>query len=163
MIIIGKIILVFVLVIAASIIANIIINKLNEGGDSTSMAAYIECLKTPIITVHNNNKILNFIVDTGANYSLITKTGLQNLKYTVSEKTGTMYGITGETTEVSYINMSFTFNKKKLEENFQVAEISALESFKKTYGIEVTGILGNTFLQKYKFIIDYKNLNIRYK
>ena len=56
MIIIGKIILVFVLVIAASIIADIIINKLNEGGDSTSMANYIECLKTPIITVHNNNK-----------------------------------------------------------------------------------------------------------
>lgn len=163
MIIIGKVILVFIIVIIASIIANIIIDRLNERGDSTSMASYIECLKTPIITVHNNNKILNFIVDTGANYSLITKTGLQNLKYTVSEKTGTMYGITGETTEVSYINMPFTFNKKKLEETFQVAEISALESFKKTYGIEVAGILGNTFLQKYKFIIDYKNLNIRYK
>ena len=41
---------------------------------------------------------------------------------------------------------------------FQILPVGGFENIKNKYGIEISGLIGNDFLSKYEFIMDFKNL-----
>lgn len=113
----------------------------------------------PVITFNQGKKKFNFLFDTGATNSVINSTVLENLKYTtIDDCQCEVYGMEGN---VQYVNMVTINFKRDIEfsDDFQVVDLSsAFDSVKAETGVTISGILGNTFFQKYKYVIDYEQM-----
>ena len=113
----------------------------------------------PVITFSQGNTKFNFLFDTGATNSVINTVVLDYLKHTVIEGAECeVYGIEGSIQKVNFVNIKFE-RDLTYEDNFQVVDMSsAFDQVKAETGVTVHGILGNTFFQKYKYIIDYVDM-----
>ena len=79
----------------------------------------------PIITLYNNNRRFNFMLDTGATMSLIDENVLSNLDYEESEESGTIFGLEGNKVAVNYVKAKLNYKDRDYEEEFQVMDMSA--------------------------------------
>lgn len=113
----------------------------------------------PVITFNQGKKKFNFLFDTGATNSVINSTVLENLKYTTIDNCQCeVYGMEGNVQHVNMVTINF---KRDIEfsDDFQVVDLSsAFDSVKAETGVTISGILGNTFFQKYKYVIDYEQM-----
>lgn len=113
----------------------------------------------PIITLYNNNRRFNFMLDTGATMSLIDENVLSNLDYEESEESGTIFGLEGNKVAVNYVKAKLNYKDRDYEEEFQVMDMSApFNHIKSENGVTLSGILGNSFFTKYKYVLDFKEL-----
>lgn len=136
----------------------------NTDQQSTSFSDTLTKAGLPIITLHQEDKEFNFIVDTGANYSVINKADLGELLHKMGNITGSTYGIDGNLMEVGYALIPLQKNDVIYKETFQVVDVSsAFNNIAESSGIKVVGILGNEFLRTYNSIIDFNNLTIKFK
>lgn len=118
-------------------------------------------LKLPIVSLVNNNKTFNFLIDTGSTYSLIDTIALDKISHSkVSGVKGTAYGVDGEIVPIEYTNITLSHNGKEFEDEFQIMRVGAFDNLRENNGMDLVGILGTTFLEKYNFMIDFKNLII---
>lgn len=119
----------------------------------------------PIITLQNNGKKLNFIIDTGANQSVINERDLHNYVYKEVYDKQYLLGIDGIKRKVTtLVDMELTRDKQVFKERFQVHDLSAsLDAIGNAYGVEVNGIIGTAFLKNHKCILDFKDLVIHTK
>ena len=113
----------------------------------------------PVITFAQGNNKFNFLFDTGATNSVINASVLDNIKHSVIEGAECeVYGIEGSIQKVNFVNIKFE-RDLTYEDNFQAVDMSsAFDQVKAETGVTVHGILGNTFFQKYKYIIDYVDM-----
>lgn len=130
-------------------------NKANKISFKESM----DLVELPIVTFINNGKKLNFLLDTGASYSSINEGALEGLAYQETGEIGSHFGIEGVYKEARYIKMGVTYKDQSYEGEFQVLDLSvAFGNIKQDFGINLHGILGSTFFQKYKYILDFDQL-----
>ena len=110
----------------------------------------------PVITFKQGKNKFNFLFDTGATNSVINSPVLSTIKHTKHEgMTCEVYGMEGTVQQADFVNIQFE-RELKYEDNFQVVDMSvAFEQVKAETGVTVHGIIGNTFFQRYKYIIDY--------
>lgn len=122
-------------------------------------------LELPIITLNNNGREFNFLVDTGANMSIFNSRYIDDLKYDpIPNAQGTMYGVDGSIRTIEYIQIILSKNKDQFLDVFQLTDLdSAFGRIMRDYGIPIHGVLGGSFLDKYKCIIEYNNYCIKYK
>ena len=95
--------IIFVLIVIIAVLANGI-----EDYNSKNTIKFDESfgeLQLPIITFLNNDKEFNFLVDTGANMSIINSYYLQEFKYTSLETTGTIFGMEGNITNTNFVSI----------------------------------------------------------
>ena len=113
----------------------------------------------PVITFNQGKTKLNFLFDTGATDSVINSSVLDKIKYTEIEGIQCeVYGMEGNVQKVGFVNIDLT-RDLKFSDEFQVVDMSsAFDQVKKETGVTIVGILGNTFFQKYKYIIDYEQM-----
>lgn len=112
----------------------------------------------PIVSFEQNGKSFNFIIDSGADASVINTTSLAKLDYIKLEGNRYVYGIDGNQVKTSFVGVKLFSQNHKFIEAFQVFNIIGLDNIEKSHNIEVVGILGSTFLKRYGFLIDYKQL-----
>lgn len=115
-------------------------------------------VRLPIVSFEQNGKHFNFIIDSGADASVINTSSLAELDYKELEGNRFVYGINGEQVQISYIGMRLFYQNHEFIEIFQVMDATGLDNIKQAHGIEVAGILGSAFLKRYGFLIDYKKL-----
>lgn len=109
----------------------------------------------PIITFFNNNVKLNFLLDTGSNLSHINSSILSNLEYTKLEGSHSVVGIGGKK-ECGICEMMVKYKNQEFKEDFYITNLDeAFDEVKKESGVQIHGILGNRFFEKYKYIIDF--------
>lgn len=148
------IIITFLSIAIIAIIANAI-----EDYNSTlkfPIQSTLEAIGVPIITLYNNRKELNFLIDSGANLSLIDSNIIKEIKYKKLHSSGTMYGIGGNVVEVQHIHMKLYIENSVFKEDFQVTDLApSFGKINETHGVKIHGILGNSFFSKYNGIIDY--------
>ena len=114
-------------------------------------------VKTPIIKIPINKVDRYFLVDTGANlsvldkhYYLLNKDKLDQ----VNEIEINYSGINGTKAEKVYIVNAY-FEDKVI--TFTTSDISEIiKTIKKKCGIEISGIIGSDFMRNYNVVIDYK-------
>lgn len=152
-------------IMLAVIILSIIINGIEDYCKQSkrvniSFKESMDLVELPIITFYNNGKKLNFLLDTGANNSIINKSVIKDLDYKECTENLDTFGIDGEvklsmptcTMEVKYKDNSF-------EDTFTILSMdSAFRQVKEDSGVQLHGILGSLFFQKYKYVIDFKSL-----
>lgn len=113
----------------------------------------------PVITFTQGNNKFNFLFDTGATNSVINASVLNNIKHSIIEGAECeVYGIEGSIQKVNFVNIKFE-RDLEYEDAFQAVDMAAaFDQVKAETGVTIHGILGNTFFQKYKYVIDYADL-----
>lgn len=128
--------------------------------DKVSFKEALDLCDLPVITFINNGIKLNFLLDTGANKSVISCDAFKlPIEYDRSYKSGTIFGMDGNVKEVSYISMDISYKNKVFNDTFQVLDMSeAFDRIKKNDGVTLHGVLSHTFFQKYKYVLDFDEL-----
>lgn len=155
-----NLIIVFVGIIIAALLANAVEDHNNKHIVDMPFKEAMENEGMPLITFNQGRKKLTFLIDTGSNLSFIDPSILKGLKIeeSNSEDINIITG-GGNKSSSKNVKIKFNYNKFNVEETFVINEMK--ENFDAAFSnYKVRGILGSNFLQKYGYIIDYKNLNI---
>lgn len=113
----------------------------------------------PIVTLKNNGQFVNMILDSGSNRTLIDADNLEHLEYENLDCNSSVFGVDGIKTTGGYVRMPFEYKDKVYE--IECCSINLSETFarmKEQYGITVNGILGTDFFEKYKYVLDFKDM-----
>lgn len=156
-----KVIIILIVVGILAVIINGVFDYKEQASNKISFSKAMKTLSLPIITLFVNDKPYNFIVDTGANYSLINTNALKELEhYLIKDIQGTTYDVSGQVHTVSYARINLTHCNTKFVDEFQVMDISnVINNLKMSDGVEIVGIIGSSFLKRYNFIVDFAELN----
>ena len=133
----------------------------NKQYDKISFKETLELTGLPIITFHhkdkqNNDIKLNFLVDTGADRSIIDSKVLEQCKHTKSDKQNPLCGIDGIERYVENVCITLIYNNKLYTDMFQSSDMSNIfDKMKEDNGVTLHGILGNAFFIKYKYVVDF--------
>lgn len=107
---------------------------------------------------------LIFIIDTGANASLLFSNAFSQLNESIKilDITHDVIGLEGIENETTLSEVSFNIGETKFTHKFELFDSTdVVESFSDTSNIEVHGILGTDFLMKHDVILDYSTLEMR--
>lgn len=159
-----KIVAVIVILTGVAIIAgvaNLIMNrrKIDPKVGRISFRESMDLVELPIVTFMSNGKKLNFLLDTGASYSSINEAALEGLSYEETGESGGHFGIDGTIQQAGYVKMNVDYRSQSYEDEFQVVDLSqAFGNIKQEFGINLHGILGSTFFQKYRYVLNFDEL-----
>lgn len=132
---------------------------LKKANSRMSFKESLDLVGIPIITFCQGENKYHFILDTGAALSVVNEGAIKNFSYESLPKKGSNYGIDGNILNTSFIKAHIEYKDNKFEEEFQVLDLtSAFNNIKQDHGVTVTGILGNSFFTKYRYILDFKEL-----
>ena len=140
--------------------------KLYKERSKLSIKESLELTNIPIITLYNNDKPFNFLLDTGSSDSHIRsdvanklKGETQDYEYSYIGSSGGDAGASGILkTELSHRSKSF---RVSLIVNSNLNE--AFDGVEKTRGVHIDGLLGNDFFKRHRYILDFVELVAYYK
>ena len=113
----------------------------------------------PVVTFYQGNKKVNFLLDTGAQRSVINSIILPTISYVESPKSSTIYGMEGNLQKVSFVDICLKRDNVIYNEEFQVVDMTnPFNNIKNDYGVNLHGILSSTFFEKYKYVLDFDKL-----
>lgn len=156
-------ILVFTGVAALGSVINIFMKEKKVSQESISIKKYMPG-DLPVITLTNNGIAFNFLIDTGSNISHICPSAatLIELQYIKADKRE-IAGLGALNQGAAVCSAKF---KDALSKEYEV-ELSISKELEETakyikesVGTEIHGLLGTDFLQNYKYVIDFKTLEV---
>lgn len=152
----------FIMILAIIALVAIIANGV-QGYDrkkvEMSFKESMNLTELPVVTFYNGLNKLNFLLDTGSNMCVINSKIVDSLNYRKLEEKGSVYGMEGNSIDIDYISMDFTYNSKSYSSTFQVINMQeAFDRIKQESGVTVHGILGSKFFEEYKYVLDFKEL-----
>lgn len=132
--------------------------ELRKQKNSTmSIKESMDLVNLPVVTFENNGNKYNFIIDTGANDSIINES-CENILVTPHKSKNIVQGIIGDNKKCHTVTIEFSYKNMTFETMFNVVDLKALfDTIKEDYGVTIHGILGTNFLDKYNYIIDFKD------
>ena len=151
------IIVVWTILLIISINSLYQINKKNKS--KISFKESMDLTELPVITFINNNIKLNFLLDTGSNNSFINKSILNMLDYKELNGASNIIGFDGNKIKNSICKMKIEYKDYIFDTTFNIADLDAsFNVIKQEDGVQLHGILGSLFFQKYKYILDFQSL-----
>ena len=155
-----KIVIILLAVIFLAIIANIIEDYYKQKKyKSISFKEAMDLAELPIVTFYNKDKKLNFLLDTGSDFSHINKSALPSLEYKEINGNKNIISAGGSTQSLGCCEMTVTYKNQKFVDKFYVSDLDkAFGVIKSETGVQIHGILGSKFFAKYKYILDFENL-----
>lgn len=157
MVLVLNIVIILVLVLITATIINAVEEHCKPAIKGLYFGDTIEKCSVPIVAVNIGNQKFNFIIDSGAYNSVIDSSSLPRIDHTPIEGVeGTAYGIDGNHIATSFVRIDMNQDDIDFVDEFQVLDIKqALQNVKDSFGIEVVGLLGASFLKRYNFVIDF--------
>lgn len=155
-----KIIVILLAVILVAVIVNSIESyRRQKKKETMSFREAMDLTELPIITFYNNNKKLNFLLDTGSDLSHINKSLLPSLKYKEIDESRNIISVGGNTQSLGCCDMTVTYKNQKFIDRFYISDLDeAFGVIKAETGVQIHGILGSKFFAKYKYILDFESL-----
>ena len=159
---------IFVISVCVILIFNIVRDELKKEKTKISFKESLDLVELPVITFMNNNKKLNLLIDSGSDISYLCSKVIPELNLISEEEKVELNIITGIKSTDSICNkvkLNLSFKDNNFEEEFIILpELDQqFDNIKKENGVKIDGVLGNSFLSKYKYIIDYKDLSVYMK
>lgn len=141
----------------------LIFNAIDDHSHSISFDTAYDEAGLPIVTLENNGSKFNFLVDTGANLCVLNAKYTEVINCEPVGGTGTMFGMEGNIQEVTYVKAELTHGRRKFNVAFQVVNIdNAFGRIEQDYNITIHGVLGTSFLERYKGKIDFIEHKLKY-
>lgn len=151
-------IIVFLLVLMAVIAVNTIKEYKKKSNSKISFKESIDLTELPVVTFCNGEKKLNFLLDTGSNNSHINSSILHFLDHIKINQKIDVIGAEGNKVNNEMCKMTIHYRNQKFEEEFIISDLNdAFDIIKQEDGVQIHGILGNKFFEKYKYILDFKD------
>lgn len=151
----------FIIVIGLLVILTAFsIVRTNKYENVVSFRESMDLTGFPIITFYIGDKKLNFLLDTGSNESFIDFTAVKTIKHELLDKYTEVKGV-GDTgnTEYRYCRINFFYKTKKFSSDFCIIDLSpTFTDIKNASGVNIHGLLGSKFFQKYKYVINFDEL-----
>lgn len=146
-------------VLLLAMFAGFIGNKISLANrKQVSFKEALDLTGLPIVTFKQGENKINLLLDTGSSKSVILPSVLNVFKHEKLNEGGTVYGMEGNIIETVFVSIDFILNNNSYSEKFQVVDMSsAFNSLKQDTGVTIHGILGNSFFEKYGYVIDYKD------
>lgn len=135
----------------------------NTKPDSMHKVSFMEGLNLtglPVVTLFNNNRAFNFVLDTGSYHSIINEEVLKHCEHEKSDIMADLAGIDGVIhKDQKIVHMTLQYKDKNLPAKFIVSDLSGVfNQIKKETGVHLHGLLGSDFFRENKYIIDYKEM-----
>lgn len=154
-----EIIGVVILVLAVAFIANTIDDMRKRSNSKISFKEAMDLVELPVVTFYNGDKKLNFLLDTGSNVSYINSSIIPLLVHEKTDKEMNTIGIEGNKVSNQFCKMSVTYKNRVFEEEFSITDLDeAFSVVKQESGVQIHGILGSKFFERYKYVLDFKEL-----
>lgn len=119
----------------------------------------LDLTELPIVTFYQGEKKLHFLLDTGSNISYINKCVLSELESTDLDTASNTFGVEGKGIETHHYLIEIGYKNQKFKEQFGAVDLTeAFKAIESSSGVKLHGILGNKFFEKYKYVIDFKEL-----
>lgn len=153
---------IFVVVVIITIIVAILINATEEYQKTSTEMSFREAMELtdlPIVTFKIGDRKLHFLLDTGSNKSIINEKIANKLNATLTEGDTQVFGIDGNLQKCQMTSLKLSYRGEEYEEEFQVLDMSApFKRIKGDSGVTLHGIIGNKFMEKYKYILDFARM-----
>ena len=151
-----KIIIVIIAVVACAFL----INKLEEKVSNTmSFREALALAELPVVTFYQGDKKLNLLLDTGANISIIDKEVASTISTNETPRVSKITGIGGSVKDVAIVDIVLQYKNNTFKDGFQVTDMTpTFSAIKNATGVTIHGIIGNRFMQKYKYILDFDKM-----
>ena len=150
---------VVILVLVIAFIAKTIDDIRKRNNSKISFKEAMDLVELPVVTFYNGDTKLNFLLDTGSNVSYINSSIIPLLVHEKTDKEMNTIGIEGNKVSNQFCKMSVTYKNQVFEEEFSIADLDeAFSVVKQESGVQIHGILGSKFFDKYKYFLDFKEL-----
>lgn len=149
-----------ILLMVLAVLAVSTIRKNRRRDDSKiSFKEAMDLVELPVVTFYNGDRKLNFLLDTGSNVSHINSSVISSLN---CKKTGISkehMGIEGNIKNTEMCEMSIYYKNQKFEGEFYMTDLdNAFDIIKQESGVQIHGILGSKFFERYKYVLDFGEL-----
>ena len=135
------------------------LNKLFGKPDVMSFKAGFDLTDMPVITLYQGDKKFNFLLDTGSTDSIIDSNILKEIDYKVKNTVSNLFGMEGQTKQVKSCEITLYFGNKGYTYNYLINDMSqAFGQIKDSTGVNLHGIIGSKFFNKFKYILDFDEL-----
>ena len=119
----------------------------------------LDLTELPIVTFYQGTKKLHFLLDTGSNISYINKEVLDSIEAEDLNSSSSTFGVEGNGVETHHYSIEIGYKDQKFVEEFGAVDLSAaFSTIEQESGIKLHGIIGNRFFEKYKYILDFREL-----
>lgn len=151
------IICVIILIITAAIITGILAG-IKKKNSEISFREAMDLVELPVITFYNGDRKINFLLDTGSNISYLNKSVVSSLVVESTGEESNIIGIEGNKVNCKICKMIIRRKNQKFEEEFSIADLDkAFRIVREESGVQIHGILGSRFFEKYKYVLDFKD------
>ena len=126
----------------------------------------LDLTELPVVTFIGKGRKLNFLIDTGANNSILNESVANNMKLKCEEFEGVETNTAGGNINLNRVtNLVIKFDdKREYDECFLISNMDdAFDSIKAETGVMIHGILGSNFFTRNKYIIDFDSLALYVK
>lgn len=124
----------------------------------------LELTNMPIVSFKHGKRKINFLVDTGSDFSYIDESIVKHLKIKDRDNSGNnILTANGYMQTSGNITIDLSHDGNIVEGEFTVGNIKDAMDSAFAPRIIVRGILGSIFLKRYRYIIDYNNNELKYK
>lgn len=152
-----------IIIVLAIILLFLLIHNMNKY-NVVSFNDSININNMPIVSFKHGRRKINFLVDTGSDFSYIDESIVKSLKVKKKEDSDSnIITATGYLKTSGSISIDLTYNGNTVEGDFVIGDIKDAMDSAFAPEIVVRGILGSIFLRKYKYIIDYNKNELKYK
>lgn len=119
----------------------------------------LDLTEIPIVTFNHKDVKLHFILDTGSNFSFIDSQALKYLDVEDLNISTNTIAAGNANIETRHYLIEIGYKDLKFKEDFGAVNLSSsFDKIEKESGIRIHGVLGTRFFNKYKYIIDFKEL-----
>jgi predicted aspartyl protease len=146
-----------ILIITAAIITGILAGVKKKNSEISFREA-MDLAELPVITFYNGDRKINFLLDTGSNISYLNKSIVSSLVVESTGEESNIIGIEGNKVNCKICKMIIKRKNQEFEEEFSIADLDkAFRIVKEESGVQIHGILGSRFFEKYKYVLDFKD------
>lgn len=119
----------------------------------------LDLIELPVVTFYQGDKKLNFILDTGCTMNIIEEKVVKQLQSTESDVKTVMTGIGCVEQKLDTVKLKIQYKDNDFNDLFQVRDMKdTFTMIKQNYGVTLHGLIGSGFMQKYKYVLDFKEM-----
>ena len=155
--------LISAIIVSAGLLFNWLTNKIHQSKYEEPFKERFLKTQLVIVSLYNNNKKFNFVVDTGSTCNIIDVKAVKKTKHEKfnCDSAAVTFGGTIKQNKAARILFEST-NKEQFFEDFKVMDLSGVMNWTDADLKEpIHGLLGTDFLNHYSKVIDFKEYLLR--
>ena len=155
-----ELILTVIGILALGYVVSLCESNIRKNNDrKMSFKESMDLAEMPVVTFYQGDKKFNFLLDTGSNYSHISKEAAKSIKGTMINTKAKVSGIgEGETSAICKTTLSYKDKDYNIDLSVTNHLTDVFADIKKETGVQVHGLIGNQFFQEHKYILDFNEL-----